>query len=723
MPTSPEHNVTASGSSSAVPIPRLAFPKTRSRPTSIVDTTTVIEPAIDTASTLSASPSSSIGSFGTSPRKHTQSAIDRLTNAQQKDAAAAAKSHRVRTASSTSRSSTEGSSSTKLPSLIKSAASLSPAKPTTATLSASDIDSFPRTSPPRQQTAVAHQTAKQQRGSEAEASTSALLPKSEGCAAAMTESTFADKKTASSKVAGLPSAKQTTRSKPNAPPLVALLADSSTSKLIKQGAEAKVYISRITTDDVLTWPQPSFSELHTRTGALQVPVLLKWRFPKTYRHPTLSRNITASRTIMEARALLRCAKAGVAVPSVRCVDEKEGILGLELIDGRSVREWLGGGAEGEEGLQDDNDAEGADEDDEPEVLAESEQIKLMQLIGRQLAIMHEADIVHGDLTTSNMMFRRADPTPTSGPATTTTIDLDRDEIVLIDFGLSSVSAFAEDKAVDLYVLERAFASTHPASEGLFQTILDTYAKHVSKLSRGQNRGKGGKLDKWEETRRKLEEVRLRGRKRSMVGSAWELWKENRDSRLVINFELALTAEARGIMAAVRSTPRLFGAVLRLRPAHLVRILPSPSMSRSSILPSRRAQRPDKSRILPTESQWHQLSSKMDHELEAVGSTQLLQHQHQHQLHGETKTSFHRREAQHGGQPDSQLGSRHHNSWLLLNLSMVPFQSTDVLTRVPFAKLVESVTVAAVETIASLASRVVGSRYPRTTSPSHKLKST
>lgn len=46
--------------------------------------------------------------------------------------------------------------------------------------------------------------------------------------------------------------------------------------------------------------------------------------------------------------------------------------------------------------------------------------------------------------------------------------------VLIDFGLSNNSSLAEDKAVDLYVLERAFQSTHPSSENLFSTILHSY---------------------------------------------------------------------------------------------------------------------------------------------------------------------------------------------------------------------------------------------------------
>jgi serine/threonine protein kinase len=70
-------------------------------------------------------------------------------------------------------------------------------------------------------------------------------------------------------------------------------------------------------------------------------------------------------------------------------------------------------------------------------------------VGVVIGKMHDADVVHGDLTTSNIMIRDAD-----GKA------------VLIDFGLSTVSTVLEDKAVDLYVLERAFVSTHPGSEDL-----------------------------------------------------------------------------------------------------------------------------------------------------------------------------------------------------------------------------------------------------------------
>ena len=52
--------------------------------------------------------------------------------------------------------------------------------------------------------------------------------------------------------------------------------------------------------------------------------------------------------------------------------------------------------------------------------------------------------------------------------------------VLIDFGLSYHSTLVEDKAVDLYVLERAFASTHPDSEPMFASVLSAYERQVGK---------------------------------------------------------------------------------------------------------------------------------------------------------------------------------------------------------------------------------------------------
>ena len=66
-----------------------------------------------------------------------------------------------------------------------------------------------------------------------------------------------------------------------------------------------------------------------------------------------------------------------------------------------------------------------------------------------------------------------------------------------------MSTLVEDKAVDLYVLERAFSSTHPVSEPLFASVLRAYEKRMGK--------------EWKAIGRRLEDVRLRGRKRRMVG--------------------------------------------------------------------------------------------------------------------------------------------------------------------------------------------------------------
>ncbi|EIN04107.1 hypothetical protein PUNSTDRAFT_138838 [Punctularia strigosozonata HHB-11173 SS5] len=197
------------------------------------------------------------------------------------------------------------------------------------------------------------------------------------------------------------------------------------------------------------------------------PVFLKYRFNKQYRHPTLDSSLTRSRVAGEARAIAKCLRAGVSVPGIRMVDATEGVIGLEWIDGQSVRKLLGGGAEDEieevEGSEgDSNDAAGPGPTDtdalqEYGVTTNS----LMRMVGEEIGKMHVADIIHGDLTTSNMMLRHPSsvhPCP----------------FVLIDFGLSYISSLVEDKAVDLYVLERAFASTHPDSSSMFEGVLNAY---------------------------------------------------------------------------------------------------------------------------------------------------------------------------------------------------------------------------------------------------------
>lgn len=113
---------------------------------------------------------------------------------------------------------------------------------------------------------------------------------------------------------------------------------------------------------------------------------------------------------------------------------------------------------------------------------------LADAIGITLGIMHKQNIVHGDLTTSNMLLQ-------GNPS--------NNKLCLIDFGLSFFENLSEDKGVDLYVLERALISTHPNTEKLFNVILQAYCRSNDTGSK--------------DVIAKLEEVRMRGRKRTMVG--------------------------------------------------------------------------------------------------------------------------------------------------------------------------------------------------------------
>lgn len=170
---------------------------------------------------------------------------------------------------------------------------------------------------------------------------------------------------------------------------------------------------------------------------------------------------------------------------------------MEWVEGRTVREVVvevgrmvkgGEGVGWEEGLR-----------------------GLMGKIGRAVGRMHEVGVVHGDLTTSNMMLRPAHERLRNGTAATdgegdeaetTAGERLEGEVVLIDFGLAAQSLQDEDKAVDLYVLERAFGSTHPEAEEGFMEVLRVYGESY----------KGAKV-----VLKRLEDVRMRGRKRSMLG--------------------------------------------------------------------------------------------------------------------------------------------------------------------------------------------------------------
>jgi len=199
---------------------------------------------------------------------------------------------------------------------------------------------------------------------------------------------------------------------------------------------------------------------------LSRPSIVKERFPKLYRHPVLDRKLSVERLRQEARSIVRCRKAGVDTPIVYHVDFNTNRLFLEEIDGYTVKQFL---YENYSLIKKDL----------------NECTRICTALGHNIAKIHDADIIHGDLTTSNFMLRRA-----------------THSLVVIDFGLSYISSLAEDKAVDLYVLERAFLSTHPNSEELFETVMKSYENSSKKSP---------------QVIKKLEQVRQRGRKKLAFG--------------------------------------------------------------------------------------------------------------------------------------------------------------------------------------------------------------
>lgn len=283
---------------------------------------------------------------------------------------------------------------------------------------------------------------------------------------------------------------------------------NSNLEVLTQGAEALVYKTVFLTPNT--------------------PVVVKYRPPKPYRHPTLDRRLTKARLLAEARVLVRCKKEGVRVPGVLGADWDAGWLVLEWVEGKTVRRVLDGWAERVSALQKEGRTEERGEEDR-------HMLDLMRRVGRCVGRLHEIGVCHGDLTTSNLMLKTPDaaetvlpqgarvgrqtvstmreiasmgedpPVAAASPETARAVDPLEGEITLIDFGLASHSTQNmqdEDRAVDLYVLERAFAATHPAAEPLFQEVLRSYGESF----KGANT-----------VLRRLEDVRLRGRKRSMLG--------------------------------------------------------------------------------------------------------------------------------------------------------------------------------------------------------------
>ena len=99
--------------------------------------------------------------------------------------------------------------------------------------------------------------------------------------------------------------------------------------------------------------------------------------------------------------------------------------------------------------------------------------KLALEVGKNIALTHNTNCIHGDLTTSNIMIKLTGTLPSQERAEDEYSVLNPENqwiVYMIDFGLSYISGNPEDMAVDLYVLERAVGSTHPSLETFVRSI-------------------------------------------------------------------------------------------------------------------------------------------------------------------------------------------------------------------------------------------------------------
>ena len=184
--------------------------------------------------------------------------------------------------------------------------------------------------------------------------------------------------------------------------------------LVKKGAEANLFLER--------W--------HNRK------VIIKRRMPKKYRLPELDNTIRFQRTISEPQMIHKAKEAGVPSPTVLLIDATVASIVMEYVAGKQLKQILN-------------------------TLPQKEMLAINRHIGTLIGRLHQHGIIHGDLTTSNMIL-----TP-------------HGKIVFVDFGLSERSTELEANGVDLHLMQRAFQSTHyKHAEVCFEAVMAGYTEIV-----------------------------------------------------------------------------------------------------------------------------------------------------------------------------------------------------------------------------------------------------
>ena len=189
-------------------------------------------------------------------------------------------------------------------------------------------------------------------------------------------------------------------------------------KIIRKGAEANLYYGH--------W----FGK----------EVIFKHRIPKKYRIEELDNRIRTERTLNEARALIKIKEYGINVPQVFEIDSTNSTIVMKYIPGYKLKDILPN-------------------------LDENLMKNYFNEIGRMIATLHRNGIIHGDITTSNVII-----TP-------------EEHIFLIDFGLHTYSDTIEDKSVDLHLLKRVLISSHGQMYKIcYNAFLDGYRLEYEKIN-------------------------------------------------------------------------------------------------------------------------------------------------------------------------------------------------------------------------------------------------
>ncbi len=175
-----------------------------------------------------------------------------------------------------------------------------------------------------------------------------------------------------------------------------------------------------------------------RTQFLGRDAVEKYRVPKAYRLTQLDEELRRARIRMESRLMSEARAAGVAVPLLYDINLVDNKIVMEFIDGPTLKEVLDRGG--------DAAREAARE------------------IGRITGRLHRAGVIHGDLTTSNMILRGG-------------------RIVLIDFSLGGKGDTAEERGVDLHLLREALTSAHRNATAYYREVLAGYRETLGSAAK------------------------------------------------------------------------------------------------------------------------------------------------------------------------------------------------------------------------------------------------